>query len=106
MRLLVTEAPSISLDGFKGFCIHQVIIFVKNSNMETALLRAEIHEYVDHADERFLNLVYGMIKADHIDYEMSEEEIRVIEDRLNEYKKNPESGKSWKEVKGKLSNNS
>ena len=71
--------------------------------METALLRAEIHEYVELADERFLKLVYGMIKADHDNYELSEQELKVIEERLIDYKTNPGSGKSWEDVRHGLS---
>ena len=71
--------------------------------METAHLRAEIHEYVDQADDRFLNLVYGMIKADNTSYELSEHEIKVIEERLYEYNKNPSRGRNWNIVKDELS---
>ena len=72
--------------------------------MNAAILRSEIHQYIDTADERFLNLVYGMIQADQNDdeYELSEPEIKMLEDRLADYKKNPESGSSWEEVRKRL----
>lgn len=72
--------------------------------MDTTLLRNEIHHYIDNADERFLNLVYGMIQADQTEgeYELSEAEIKMLEERLADYQKNPESGTSWEDVKKRL----
>jgi putative addiction module component (TIGR02574 family) len=72
--------------------------------MDTTILRNEIHRYIDNADERFLNLVYGMIQADQTEdeYELSESEIRMLEERLADYKKNPDSGSSWEDVKKRL----
>lgn len=36
----------------------------KEMSMEASNVRKEIHEYVDHADQRFLALVYSMVQAD------------------------------------------
>lgn len=68
-------------------------------------MRKEIHQYIDEADERFLNLIYGMIKADKEEFflaEISSEEIQLIEDRLAEYDKNPNRGSSWEEVEKRI----
>ena len=71
--------------------------------METALLRNQIHSYIDLADERFLTLVYGMIQADLTnEYDLTEDELRMIEERLEDHKKNPETGDSWDVVKSRL----
>ncbi|MEX2593045.1 MAG: hypothetical protein WD426_09720 [Anditalea sp.] len=32
--------------------------------MDTARVRKEINEYLQHADDRFLKLIHGMVKAD------------------------------------------
>jgi len=32
--------------------------------MTTSKIRAEIHEYVDHADDRFLSLLYSMVQSE------------------------------------------
>lgn len=32
--------------------------------MGAAQIREELHQFIDHADERILNLLYGMMKAD------------------------------------------
>ena len=72
--------------------------------MDSTAIRKEIHQYIDKADERFLSLVYGMIQADQTEdeYELSESEIKMLEERLADYKKNPESGSSWEDVKKRL----
>ncbi|MCE7864384.1 MAG: hypothetical protein DYG99_12660 [Bacteroidetes bacterium CHB5] len=32
--------------------------------MGASQIREELHQFINHADERLLNLIYGMIKAD------------------------------------------
>jgi len=80
------------------------LIYVTTGNMNEAIMRSEIHQYIDKADERFLSLVYGMIQADQNedDYQLSENEIKMLEERLADYHKNPESGSSWEEVRKRL----
>jgi putative addiction module component (TIGR02574 family) len=73
--------------------------------MDATAIRNVIHQYIDDADDRFLSLIYGMIKADKEDTsinEISDEEMQLIEDRLAEYKKNPNSGSSWEEVEKRI----
>ncbi len=69
-------------------------------------LKDEIHEYIDQADNRFLSLVYGMIQADQReeDYKLSDDEISFMEERLQDYKRNPDSGAIWNEVKSRIQN--
>ncbi len=75
--------------------------------MENATLRNEIHHYIDQADDRFLSLVYGMIQADNKEEneDFTKDEITLIEERLEEYKKYSTSGSTWDEVKAKLLTN-
>lgn len=40
----------------------------KKKSMNTVKLRDEISEYLQHADDRFLKLVHGMIKADQTSF--------------------------------------
>jgi len=73
--------------------------------MDTNLIKQEIHQYIDGADERFLNLIYGMIKADKEEINLDDvasEEIQLIEVRLAEYYKNPNHGSSWGEVEKRI----
>jgi hypothetical protein len=73
--------------------------------MDNITIRKEIHQYIDEADERFLNLIYGMIRADQEEVhqgEISSEEIQLIEDRLAEYEKIPGSGSGWEDVEKRM----
>ena len=68
--------------------------------METKELRKEIHGYIDQADDRFITLVHAMMVADldEEDYELSDEHKRILEERLGDFQKNPNSGSSMEEV--------
>ncbi len=76
----------------------------KANNMETSLMKSEIHEYIDMADDQFLSLIYDLIEVKRQDktYEISDEELTLIEERLLYYERNPTSGSSWDEVKARL----
>ncbi len=72
--------------------------------METSLLRNQIHSYIDLADERFLALVYGMIQADQTDDDdpLTDNELKIIQERVEDHQKNSESGDTWEVVKSRL----
>ncbi|MEO9803278.1 MAG: addiction module protein [Reichenbachiella sp.] len=69
-------------------------------------LRDEIHQYIDKADDRILQLIYGMMQADlsEEDYELSEAHKQVLDERLTAHKSNPQTGSNWKEAKERISN--
>lgn len=73
--------------------------------MTTVDLREEIHQYIDRADDRILQLIYGMIQADLSEggYELSDEHKKVLDERLSAHKSNPTSGSSWEKTKAKIS---
>jgi hypothetical protein len=56
--------------------------------METAAIKKELHEYIEDADERLLNLIYGMVIADKHGYQVQDWHEKIIEERLVEYEKN------------------
>jgi hypothetical protein len=89
--------------SFVNYYLYLNFSFEMDSKNEA--VKSKIHEYIDQADERFLNLVYGMIQADQseVNYILSEDELRVVEERLEEYTRNPNSGAEWSEVKKRLS---
>ena len=72
--------------------------------MEASVMKNEIHQYIDKADEEFLTLIYGLIKSNLQEktYQMSNDELTLLEERLLDYERNPSSGSSWEEVKSKL----
>ena len=56
------------------------------------------------ADERFINLIYGMIKAEteKEGYELPEAHKRILDQRLAAHEKSSSAGRSWEEVKASL----
>lgn len=70
--------------------------------METVEIKKQLHEYIEVADDRLLNLLYGMIVADKKDYEIPEWHTKIIEERLEEYEKNPQDSISMEEFKSRI----
>lgn len=70
--------------------------------METVEIKKQLHEYIEVADDRLLNLLYGMIVADKKDYEIPEWHTKIIEERLEEYEKNPQDSISLEEFKSRI----
>jgi hypothetical protein len=72
--------------------------------MEASLMKSEIHQFIDKADEQFLSLIHGLITAKREDktYMIPDEELTLMEERLLDYERNPTSGSSWDEVKARL----
>ncbi len=69
--------------------------------MSTLQIKEALHQYINEADERFIQLVYGMMKADE-NIELSEAHKKILDKRLAKYRANPNRGSSWKEVKTRI----
>jgi putative addiction module component (TIGR02574 family) len=69
--------------------------------MGAAQIREELHQFINRADERILNLMYGMMKADSEegDYTLSEAHKQLLDERLASHEASPKEGSSWEEVK-------
>jgi len=74
--------------------------------MGTPQIRELLHEYINKADERLINLMYAMAQADmkEDDYELSKTHKKILDKRLAAHKANPSSGSSWDEVKTRIRN--
>ncbi len=70
--------------------------------MNTTDIKRELHEYIEDADDRLLRLIYGMVLADQESYEIPEWHKQVIQERLEEYERNPDNVISWEELKSKI----
>lgn len=72
--------------------------------METTInLKKRIHEFIEEADERILRIFNGIIEAKKKEeFELSDEQKEILDQRLLNHKQNPGSGKSWSEVKQSL----
>lgn len=80
------------------------LLIINNILMETSQIRELLHDYINKADERFINLMYALVQADmnEEDYELSESHKKILDERLAAHKSNPSSGSSWEEVKGRI----
>ncbi|UII28054.1 addiction module protein [Fulvivirga maritima] len=61
----------------------------------------QVQHYLQHeADDRFINMVFGMIEAEQeSQYELSPEHRDILDERLKMRRENPGQGKTWEEVK-------
>ena len=72
--------------------------------MGTIKLRNELHQYIDSADDRLINLMYALVQADlkEEDYQLSKEHKKILDSRLATHEENPTSGSDWNEVKSRI----
>lgn len=72
--------------------------------MGAAQIREELHQYIDKADERILNMIYAMVKADtgQEDYLLTDEHKQLLDERLAAHKASPQEGSTWSEVKNRV----
>lgn len=72
--------------------------------MEIGQIRDELHQYIDNADDRLINLMYGMIQADMMesDHQLTKEHKKILDSRLVEHQKAPDSGSDWDESKHRI----
>jgi hypothetical protein len=69
----------------------------------TVDIKKKIHEFIDHADERILRIINAIIiTEENADQELSAEHKIILDQRLEEHKENPTSGKPWNDVKNSL----
>ena len=77
----------------------------KTTIMGAPQIRDLLHEYIDKADERLINLMYAMVQADmkEDDYELSATHKKTLDERIAAHEANPSSGSNWEEVKTRIS---
>ncbi len=71
--------------------------------MEVTNIRQKLHQYVDKGDEKLLKLLYAIAKEytedDDFEYEFSEEEIKLFEERRAKRLSGESKTYSWEEAK-------
>ncbi len=70
--------------------------------MDEINLKKELHEAIENADDRLLNLIYGMIVADKHRDEIPEWHKEIVMERIEEYEKNPSNVITWEELQAKI----
>jgi hypothetical protein len=80
------------------------IIFVLNAfKMESSNLRQKLHQYIDQGDDKLLKLMYAVAKEynedDDFEYQFTEEEIRLFEERTAKRRSGESQVYNWKDAK-------
>lgn len=70
--------------------------------MSTAQIREELHAYINHADERILNLMYGMMKADREEEPLTAGQQKELEKRIARHKDGESKSYGWSEARSKI----
>ena len=72
--------------------------------MERSNIRQKLHHYVDEGDEKLLKLMYAVAKEyndeDDFEYEFSDEDLKVFEQRRAKLANGESKTYSWEEAKG------
>ena len=69
--------------------------------MGAAQIREELHQFINQADERVLNLIYGMMKADSESL-LTEEQQEDLDKRIARHKKGESKSYSWSEARTQI----
>lgn len=77
-----------------------------NVFMTAANIRQKLHQYIDKGDEKLLKLMYAVAKEyneeDDFEYDFSEEEIKLFEERRNKRLSGESKTYSWQEAKNMI----
>ena len=66
-------------------------------------LRKKIHDFIDQADDKMLQIFNAIISNENSDENgLTKEHLEILDKRLEEHQYNPESGKPWTEVVNEL----
>lgn len=72
--------------------------------MDTTKIKEELHQYINQADDRFIQLVYAMVQADKQEEKelLSQEEKEELEKRVERHRNGQSKSYTWDEVKSRL----
>lgn len=66
-------------------------------------LRKKIHDFIDQADDKMLQIFNAIISNENSDENgLTKEHREILDKRLEEHQYNPESGKPWTDVVNEL----
>lgn len=79
-------------------------MIVEIRKMESTIdIKKRIHEFIDYADERILRIINAIITTEeNAERELNSEHKAILDQRIEQHKENPNSGKSWNDVKNSL----
>ncbi|MEK6782116.1 MAG: hypothetical protein AABY93_10435 [Bacteroidota bacterium] len=78
------------------------LINQNNNEMGAARIREELHQFINQADERILNLIHGMMKADNEKGFLTAEQKDDLDKRITRHKKGESKSYSWSEARAQI----
>jgi len=73
-----------------------------NNTMGAAQIREELHQFINHADERVLNLIYGMMKADSEPGVLTTDQQEDLDKRIARHKNGESKSYSRSEARAQI----
>lgn len=70
--------------------------------MGAAQIREELHQFINSADDRILNLLYGMMNADSEKGILTAEQQEDLDKRIANHKKGESKSYSWSEARAEI----
>lgn len=70
--------------------------------MGASQIREELHEFINRADERILNLMYGMMKADKEKEILTADQQADLDKRIARHKSGESKSFNWSEAREKI----
>jgi putative addiction module component (TIGR02574 family) len=75
--------------------------------MNTTKIKEELYEYINQADDRFIQLIYAMVQADKKELGLlDQDEKDELDRRVERHKSGQSKPYTWEEVKARLSQQS
>jgi len=76
--------------------------------MQTMVIREKLHQYIDNGDEKLLKLMFALAKEynddDNFDYEFSEEDIKMLDERREKRLSGESKTYTWQEARQIITN--
>jgi hypothetical protein len=70
--------------------------------MGVAQIREELHQFINQADERILNLIYGMMKADSEQGILTADQQEDLDKRIARHKNGESKSYGWSEARAQI----
>ena len=70
--------------------------------MDTIQIKEELHQFIEQADARVLNLIYGMMRADSNLEILTAEQQEDLDQRIASHKNGESKSFSWAEAKAQI----
>jgi hypothetical protein len=68
--------------------------------MDEIEIKKQLHDYIEDADDRLLRILYGIVIADKTD--IPDWHKTILNERLEEYDRDPTNVISWEDLKAKI----